>query len=525
MNIKKLIVALAILGTGSLIFITSSKQEEQEITEKNTTRRVQTATVSEINNSATGAIFAYGQVVSVTGIDVVPEINGVVSRVNKTLGSVVRPGDVIVSLQNNSQAQQVAQAQASLAQAQAQLAKVSKDADASTIAQAESALVASENALAQTEQNTLNSLDSLYSNLKNLVTTGLDSRFFSNVNTNFPDVKFEIEVNSDEIALEQMRAQVETNFDLDRSYNDVNNAVDQFNERISDVGQLAQQTLIEINKLKPGASLSENTLDSYKADIALVQDQLASFTSQTKTLETSLADRRQAVVSAELQVQDVRDGADDEDILSAQASVAQAQASLLSAQIAFGKTQITAPVFGTISNTDVKVGQLVGPSAPVFSIANENALRIDTSVTAAEARKLQVGDTVLVDNEYDATLSVISSSVEEGTGRVKVQILLQDQDVTLVSGSGVGLVFTLDNSLDSVDANDDISIPIESVFVRGGKSYVYVLQDNKAVPQEIVTNSLFGDNIKVQSGLSASDVIILSARGVKDNETVEVITK
>jgi len=519
---KKIIIPVLLLA-GLLIYIFSSQPEEELAQEKNTLRRVQTETVSQLQSQSEEEIFAYGQVVSVTSVDVVPEINGVVTRVNKRLGSVVRPGDVILQLQNNTQSQQVAQARASLTQARAQLAKVSKDADESTLAQATSGVVAAKNALAQAEQGTLSSLDSLYTGLQNLLTGSLDRNFFTNTNTDFPDIRFDIDVESDEIALGQKRAQVRKNLELDRSYADVDKAITQFADRIADISDLNKSVLAEINKLQAGGALSQKTIDGQKSEIALIQDQLASFSAQAKTLNTSLSDRRQAVVSAELQIADIKDGADREDILSAQASVAQAEASLLSAEIAFGKTQIKSPVFGTISAIETRIGQLVGPGSSVFSVANENALRIDTSVTSAEARKLSVGDEVLVDEEYKATLSVISSSVDDTTGRVKVQVLLDDQEVTLTSGSGVGLVFNLSDTNRNISERS-LSVPISSVFVRGDKAFVYVLQDNKAVPTEITTDDLFGENIEVVSGLKGSDVVILSARGLKDNESVEVIT-
>jgi len=521
MNIKTLgIIIASIIGAGIGIYITSSTPEELVEENRNTTKRVTVASVSQLQSERQEEIFAYGQVVSVTGIDVVPEVNGIVTRLGKRLGSTVRPGDVVVQLQNTSETQQVAQARASLAQAQAQLAKISKDADASTQAQAQSGLVSAQSALTQTRQSTLSSLDSLYSSLENSITTQIDREFFSNVNTDFPDVKLDIEVESDEIALGQIRAKLSDSFDLDRSYDNVDAAVSQFTTRVTEARNLTQALQTEINKLEVDASLSQNTIDSQLALIASVQSQFAELNAQANTLESVLKERRQAVVSAELQVQDVKEGADREDILSAEASVAQAQAGLLSAQIAFGKTQIKAPVFGTVSVMNARVGQLVGPGSPVFSLANENALRIDTNVTSSEARKLSIGDSVLIDGEYTGSISVIAPSVNGSTGKVEIQVLLDDQDATIVSGSGVGLAFNPE--LNTSSLNKAVTIPIEAIFVRAGESYVYVLQDGKAVPTQIITNDLFGESIEVESGLESSDLVLLSARGVKDNQEVEV---
>ena len=521
MNKKTLLIAAAaIIGAGIGIYITSSVPEDVVEENRNTTKRVSVSTVSQLQNDAQEEIYAYGQVVSVTGVDVVPEINGIVTRVNKRLGSVVRPGEVVVELQSSSAAQQVAQARATLAQAQASLAKVSKDPDASTQSQAQTGLVSAQSALTQAEQNTLASLDSLYSSLESVISNQIDREFFTNVQTDFPDVKLDIDVESDELALGRMRAELSDTFDLDRSYDNVDDAVDQFKERVGDTKKLTQSITNEIDKLEVDASLSQNTIDSWKADIASLQDQFSEFIAQSNTLQSVLAERRQAVTSAQLQVEDIADGADREDILSAEASVAQAQAGLLSAQIAFGKTQIKAPVFGTISEINARVGQLASPNAVAFSIANENALRIDADVTSDEARRLSIGDRVIIDKEFEGTISVISSSVNNSTGRVAVQVLLNDQTTTVVSGSGVGVVFN--PSVEATVNNELITVPISAVFVRGGESYVYTLQGDKAVPTQITTDSLFGESIQVTGGLKSSDVVILSARGVKDNQEVEV---
>ena len=523
MNTKTPLVIIGILALGVLIYLLSSNTADTPEVERNTVKRVLTSSIGNLQNNKQTEIYVYGQVVSVTGIDVVPEINGVVTRVNKRLGSTVRPGDVVIELQNTTQAQQTAQARASVAQAQASLAKLTKDADESTRSQAQSGLVAAQSALVQTQQNTLGSLDNLYAGLQGLVTSELDVQFFTNVNTDFPDVKFDIDIENDAIALGQVRRGVSDGFDLERSYDDVDKAVVQFKERVTEVRNLTQAIRSEIDKLEVDSGLSQNTIDSWVADLARVQNQSSEFKAQASTLESQLANQRQAVITAKLQVEDVVEGADREDILSAEASVAQAEAGLLSAQIAFDKTRIQAPVFGTISEISTRVGQLVGPGSVAFSIANENALRIDANVATKEAQLLSIGDKVLVDNSFEGTISVIAPSVDQNTGRVAVQVLLNNQEATVVSGSGVGMVFNPQAS--DKQTSQDIVVPIESVFVRSNESYVYVLKDNKAVPRKIVTDSLFGESIEVSEGLSSDDVLVLSARGVKDNQVVEVITE
>jgi len=71
-------------------------------------------------------------------------------------------------------------------------------------------------------------------------------------------------------------------------------------------------------------------------------------------------------------------GATPAQIAAAQASVAQAEAGLEAAQAALNEATLIAPFDGTVAEIDAEAGQVVGPGAPIVSMANLSQWEIDT---------------------------------------------------------------------------------------------------------------------------------------------------
>jgi RND family efflux transporter MFP subunit len=78
----------------------------------------------------------------------------------------------------------------------------------------------------------------------------------------------------------------------------------------------------------------------------------------------------------------------------ANASVEQAAAGIAVAKANLQGTQIVAPISGTLTQVDAKIGQLASPNVPLVSIISTSGFEVDAGVSETDIGKLAVGDKV-----------------------------------------------------------------------------------------------------------------------------------
>ena len=504
------VLAGVVGGIGFLIL--KSSGEEAEVVIEPSLREVQTARVSELGSEG-ASVTAFGQVVSSNSVSVVSERPGVVRSVNARLGDTVRPGQVIVQLQNSSERQAVLQAQAQLDSARASLTNTTRDADSDLVAAAESQIAQAQTNRTSTEASVLNTLDQTYTQVESLIARSF-SEFFNNPTSLSPSIRIdELKDDSARITLENELEQLNATFDQDKNFEDVNEAIDEVRDILEDYNDFSRSLRSALSGLQPSATLSQATLTRWNNDLINTRNSARSIEVSLNQLESQLSSADRAITSAEANLRELRNGANTSDVTIAQSSVGSARANVAAAQIELAKTQITAPIFGRISSIDARVGQLIGSNTPAFVITSSGSKRVDISVSEQEARRLSVGDTVTINDNITGSISRIAPSIDTNTGKVKIEIF-PSQQLDLVEGAGVKV------SIATRTESNGTSIPIESVFVRSGTSFVYVVNDGIATPREIQTAGLFGPFVEVTGGLSPEDEIVISARGVKDNERI-----
>ncbi len=92
----------------------------------------------------------------------------------------------------------------------------------------------------------------------------------------------------------------------------------------------------------------------------------------------------------------------------ADASVEQAAAGVAVAKANLQGTQIVAPISGTLTQQDAKVGQLASPGTPLISIISNGGFEVDAGVSETDVGKLSVG------NKVSMTLDAFPNEVFTG---------------------------------------------------------------------------------------------------------------
>jgi multidrug efflux system membrane fusion protein len=197
-----------------------------------------------------------------------------------------------------------------------------------------------------------------------------------------------------------------------------------------------------------------------------------------------------------------------------EASVAQDNASVRSAEINLAYTEIRAPFNGRLGRNRAPVGTLVGGSGftlntlvqldPLYVTFNPSERDLATIETARSARKVVANVSLPDDNSmtYSGELSFIDNGVDRTTGTITARATVPNPKFTLLPGQYVRV------RLHVRDAADALLVPQTAVGASQLGKYVYVVNADSKAEQKIVTLGPTDGNLVSVTGLAESDRVI-----------------
>ncbi len=206
------------------------------------------------------------------------------------------------------------------------------------------------------------------------------------------------------------------------------------------------------------------------------------------------------------------------DLDLARADILSAEGQLQAAQAKFEDTVIRAPADGTITNIDVKLGELSEVQKPIMMLQDVSNLYIEAKINESSIANLKLGQRVSM--TFDAfgdekvfTGAVVhvdpSSTTEEGIVNYKIKASIDNLDKSILTGMNA------DIEIITAEGGRSLVVPKAAVFVKDGANYVNVITDLKRQKyKEVeVKIGLLGDGnlIEITSGLSdGNDIAIVS---------------
>ena len=210
-------------------------------------------------------------------------------------------------------------------------------------------------------------------------------------------------------------------------------------------------------------------------------------------------------------------------LLSAKASLAQAEAMLTSAKQNLDFCTVTSPSDGVIGTFPYRIGSLVSPSVvePLttvsqigdmyvyFSMTEKQLLEMTRSelslkdqLAAMPEVKLQLADGSIY--EAAGKIDAVSGVIDQTTGSVSMRAIFPNSRNILRSGGTANIIFPY-------ELQDIILIPQYATQEIQDKKFVYVLQPDSTLKHtEIqISNLSDGKNYIVTGGLKAGDQIVV----------------
>ena len=223
-------------------------------------------------------------------------------------------------------------------------------------------------------------------------------------------------------------------------------------------------------------------------------------------------------------------------LLTAKAQLAQAEAQRVNAANNLSYTVVKAPANGVVGTLPYRVGALVSASIskPLTTVSDNSDVYVYFSMTENQLLNLtrQYGsiantlknmpDVRLVLNDgsvYDRTgrIESISGVIDTSTGSVQLRAVFPNADGLLHSG-GAGSVIVPNIHKDCV------VVPQVATFELQNKVYVYKVEDGKATSSMIDVEKINnGREYIVKSGLTPGDVIVAEGVGLLREGTPIVV--
>lgn len=272
------------------------------------------------------------------------------------------------------------------------------------------------------------------------------------------------------------------------------------------------------DRVKRGQELVRLRDELLSADLA---SKRASVQQAEATLENAAAAYRRA---KSLSVSGVLSQADLDQLRSeevaAQARVHVAKADLEGAELRLKYTRVTAPDDGVISVRNVAVGQIAQTGAEMLRMVRQGRIEWRAEIPESRLGDIEIGQAVRLTTadgtQLDGKVRTVSPTIDTSTraGLVYVDIASAKARPGMFAR---GEIF--------VGRSNAAMLPIASVVIQDGYSYVFVLkQDSTVERRHIETGLVAGDMIEIVSGVQPDEPVIAKGAGfLKDRDRVNVV--
>ena len=441
--------------------------------------------------------------------------SGTISHIYSALGKQVYSGQTLAEINTSDLLAQLRQAQANVDAQQAKLDGLKAGSRPEDIA-------ASQAALDKAKQDLTNMYGSIsdistdsYAKANDAVRTELESFFFNSETTN-PSLTY-VTSGSQAQADTQLK-RIESSTILNQWQDQLTN-IDQSDTGLETLLQNEISYLSTVLKLlnnisitlDGSLSLSASTLTTYKANVSVAINEVNTATKNLNTVSQNIASQKLIVSQLQAQLDLKRAGSLPTDISAQQAQVEQAQASVESINAKLENARIVAPISGTITQFDAKIGQLASPNTPLIAIMSDTGYEVDAGVSETDIGKILTGDTVSMtldafpNETFTGSVFYIAPSETNTDGVInyEIKISFDKPDSRLKSG------LTANIDIQTKHKENVLILPQYAILQNDQGTFVETLENNKII-QNPVTLGIEDQkgNVEIISGATEGEQVL-----------------
>ncbi|MCG8578461.1 MAG: efflux RND transporter periplasmic adaptor subunit [Bacteroidales bacterium] len=199
------------------------------------------------------------------------------------------------------------------------------------------------------------------------------------------------------------------------------------------------------------------------------------------------------------------------------------------AQNALNDTELKAPFDGYVYRKQISNYENVAPGQPIFALLDVSYLEVSFGLPESKVNKARNFNKIMIDvanaNAYDVPAEVLSVNEKaNGNDMFDVRLKVNNSEMReLKPGMSVKVRITM-----AANNNHTVIIPVESVFEKQGKKYVWLYDQSasKVVSQEVQVQMIENlGSISVTSGLTGNEsVVVAGVHSLVENQKVRVLT-
>ncbi|MEM8588729.1 MAG: efflux RND transporter periplasmic adaptor subunit [Pseudomonadota bacterium] len=208
------------------------------------------------------------------------------------------------------------------------------------------------------------------------------------------------------------------------------------------------------------------------------------------------------------------------DVARAEASLAAAQAALDRAELDLGYTQIQSAVAGRVGESQVDVGNLIGPDSGVLAtVVALDPMYVTFSMAervllAAQADAIEAGHLTLPTVEIEladgsvyptlGTIDFIDNEIDVTTGTLRIRAVFDNPDDQLVPGQFVEVVLTTAET-------ENVALVPQSAVQQNQSGYFVLVVDseNRVEARTVTTGARIDGDWVIESGLEEGETIVV----------------
>ena len=200
------------------------------------------------------------------------------------------------------------------------------------------------------------------------------------------------------------------------------------------------------------------------------------------------------------------------------AQIEQARSRLAQEESKLDKTVLRAEMDGVVTAVEVALGDYVQPGTRLITIGDTTQLEVTAGVSEADSGRLKPGQKVKVTTaaqpgrEYGGILQSVSPGAVAAAQTTDRGSQIEVPVIVKIEGDTEGLRpgYTVDLSITTVESENALVVPYESIVEIEGLTKVFVVEDRAAKLKEVtigVDTTLFTE---ILSGLSEGETVVVS---------------
>jgi HlyD family secretion protein len=208
--------------------------------------------------------------------------------------------------------------------------------------------------------------------------------------------------------------------------------------------------------------------------------------------------------------------------LAARARVEATVSDVTASELKLRYTRVVAPDEGVITSRTVVVGQIAQAGGEMLRLLRQGRVEWRAEVPEARMREVKVGQSAKVTTadgtELVGTVRTVAPTVQSGTRTGLVYV-----DLPKPEGARPGMFARGEIEVSKSNA---ATLPLASVVVRDGFSYVFVVNDKQGVERRrIQTGTVRNGRVEILTGLTSNDRVVERGAGfLKEGDTIRVVT-